>query len=127
MLAARAATEIVSGDQNLGVAIGRLVEDEIGVLAAVVLVALFREQALAKPGTLDGLQVLLGNHHVGIDIDDLQRRCDAFQRGEFFHGPIFICARERLAGLQPKGTQTCDFTGAFTPIAASGKGQIAQC
>jgi hypothetical protein len=44
-----------------------------------------REQALAKPGALDGLEVLLGDDHVGVDIDDLQGRRDAFQRGELVH------------------------------------------
>jgi hypothetical protein len=33
----------------------------------------------------DGLEVLFGDDHVGIDIDHLERRGDAFQRGEFFH------------------------------------------
>src|SRR3954468_12820236 len=54
MLAAGAAAEIVAGDQDLGAAIGRLVEDEIRILAAVILVALFGEQALAETGALDG-------------------------------------------------------------------------
>src|SRR3984885_15446826 len=85
MLAARTAAEIVAGNQHLGVAIGGLVEDEIGVLAAVVVVTLLREQSLAKAGPLDGLQILLGNYHVGIDIDDLQRCRNALQRGELFH------------------------------------------
>src|SRR5665213_1038389 len=85
VFAARAAAEIIAGDQDLGVAVGRLVEDEVRIFAAVILVALFREQPLAKAGALDGLQVLLGDHHVGIDIDDLQRRRDALQRGELVH------------------------------------------
>src|ERR1700733_12750617 len=85
MLAARTAAEIVAGNQHLGVAVARLVEDEIGILAAVVVVALLREQSLAKAGALDGLQILLRDDHVGIYIDDLQRRRDAFQRGELFH------------------------------------------
>jgi len=85
VLAARAAAEIVAGDQHLGVAIGRLVEHEVRVLAAVILVALFREKALAKAGALDGLQILLRNDHVGVDIDDLQGRRYAFQCGELFH------------------------------------------
>src|ERR1700722_8903383 len=90
VFAAGAAAEIVAGDQHLGAAIGRLVEDEIRVLAAVVLVALFREQPLAEAGALDGLQILLGDDHVGVYIDDLQRRRDAFQRGEFFHRSHFL-------------------------------------
>ncbi len=88
VLARRAAAEIVAGDQDLGFAIGRLVEHEVGVLAAVVLVAHLGEQALAQPGALDRLQVLLGDDHVGVDIDHLQGGGDAFQRGEFFHGLV---------------------------------------
>ena len=97
----RAAAEIVAGDQDLGFAIGRLVEHEVGVLAAVVLVAHLGEQAFAEPGALDGLQILLGDDHVGVDIDDPQRRGDAFQRGEFVHGgssswePASSCALSR--------------------------------
>src|SRR5579863_10019095 len=71
VLARGAAAEIVAGDQNLGLAIGRLVEHEIRVLAAVVAKALLGEQALAEPGALDGLQILFGNDHVGVDIDHL--------------------------------------------------------
>src|SRR5579872_783547 len=65
MLAARAAAEVIAGNKYLGVAIGRLVENEIRVLAAVVVVTPFREKSLAKAGALDGLQILLGNDHVG--------------------------------------------------------------
>jgi hypothetical protein len=52
MLAARAAAEIVAGDENLRRLVGRLVEDEIGIVRAVVGVAEFREQALAEAGPL---------------------------------------------------------------------------
>ena len=75
----------VAGDQNLRLAIGRFVEHEIRVFAAVVFVAQLGEQALGEPGALDGLQVLLGDDHVGVDIDHLQGRGDAFQSGEFVH------------------------------------------
>src|SRR5262249_47660911 len=61
VLAARAATEIIACDQDLRIAVGRLVENEVRVLAAVILVALFREKAFAKAGALDGLQILLGD------------------------------------------------------------------
>ena len=97
VLAARAAAEIVAGDQDLGIAVGGLVEDEIRILAAVVIVAPFREQSLAEAGALDGLQVLLGDHHVGVDIDDLQRRRDAFQRGELLHFRLPEVALQRPA------------------------------
>ena len=90
VLAARAAAEIVAGDQDLGLAIGRLVEHEIRVLAAVVLVAHLGKQALAEPSAFDGLQVLLGDDHVGVDIDHLHRRGDAFQGGELFHRTLVL-------------------------------------
>jgi hypothetical protein len=54
VLARGAATEIIAGDQNLRLAIGGLVENEVGVFAAVVAIAFLREQALAKSGALDG-------------------------------------------------------------------------
>jgi hypothetical protein len=85
MLARGTAAEIIAGDQDLGLAIGRLVKHEIRVLAAVVAEALFREQALAESGALDGFQILLGDDHVGVDIDHFHRRGDAFENGEFFH------------------------------------------
>ena len=84
MLAARAAAEVRAGDQDLGVLVGRLVEDEI-LLLAVGRPAHFVEQTVLEAGALDGLQELLGNDHVGVDIDHGQRCCHAAQRGEFFH------------------------------------------
>src|SRR6185437_1567703 len=96
VLAARAAAEIVARDQNPGVAVGRLVEDELRIFAAVVLVSLFREQSLAEAGALDVLQILLRDDHVGVDIDDLQRRRYALQRGELVYGSTFIVARCQL-------------------------------
>ena len=48
MLARRAAAEIVFRDENLGVAVGGLVQDEIGIFAAIILVAHLREKALAQ-------------------------------------------------------------------------------
>src|SRR3954469_10978104 len=89
MLAARTAAKIVPGDQHLGIAIGRLVEHEVRVLAAVILVALLGEEPLAEAGALDGLQVLLRDDHVGVDIDDLQGGSYAFQCGELFHRSHF--------------------------------------
>src|SRR6202007_1265906 len=74
-----------------------VVEDEIRVLAAVVLVALLGEKPLAKAGALDGLQVLFWDDHVGVDIDDLQRRRDAFQRGELVHR---CTSRSEIEGIR---------------------------
>jgi hypothetical protein len=86
VLARGAAAEIVAGDEDLGLAIGRLVQHEIGVLRAVLLVAHLGEQRGAQPGALDRLQVLLGDDHVGVDIDHLQRGGRRGQRGEGLHG-----------------------------------------
>src|SRR6185437_5785959 len=85
MLPARSATEILSGDQDFGVSIGRLVQDEIGPLLAVVVVTAFEEQGLAEAGTLDRLQELLGNDHVGVDIGHSERHGNAGQFLELLH------------------------------------------
>src|SRR5208282_3714282 len=110
VLARRAAAEIAASDQDLCLAISRLVEHKIGVLAAVVAVALFGEQSLAKPGALDGFQILLGDDHVGVDVDHLQRRRDALEHGEFFHMPPYqngCVASVTLNGVAPDAGQPC--------------------
>ena len=108
VLARRAAAEIVAGDENLGVRVGGLVEHEVGIGRAVVVVAHLREQARAEPGALDRLQVLLGDDHVGVDIVDLERRGDAGQCREFVHrevsaGLIKRVRRSRLAKARRPG------------------------
>jgi hypothetical protein len=82
-----------------------LVEHEVGVLAAVVAIALFREQTLAEPGALDRLQKLLGDDHVGVDIDHLQRRGDAFEHGELFH--VLSCEEPMRASVIAKWRVGC--------------------
>src|SRR5262245_18387035 len=59
VLAARAAAEILGVDQDPGLAIRRLVEHEVRLLAAVVAIAQLGEQDLAAAGAPDRLQVLL--------------------------------------------------------------------
>ena len=88
MLAARAAAEIVAGDEDLRLAVGRLVEHEIRVLRAVVVVAHLGEKPGAEAGALDRLQIILGDDHVGVDIDDRQGRGDAGELGELVHVSI---------------------------------------
>jgi hypothetical protein len=56
VLARGAAAEIVAGDEDLRVCDRPAVEHEVRVLAAVLLVTHFGEQALAEAGALDGLQ-----------------------------------------------------------------------
>ncbi|MDF9790582.1 hypothetical protein M2440_001283 [Methylorubrum extorquens] len=99
VLARGAAAEIVADHEGLGVAVGRLVEDEIGILRAVVVVAHFREQALPQPGALDRLEILLGDDAVGIDVDDPHGRGDALQGRELFHRSSRN--RRRRPGINP--------------------------
>ena len=44
------------------------------------------EQRLAQSGAMDGLQILFGNDHVGVDIDHVQGGGDALKFVEWFHG-----------------------------------------
>src|ERR1700730_17458480 len=50
MLARGAATEIIFRDKNFGFAIGRLVQDELGIFRSILLVAEFGEKAAAQAG-----------------------------------------------------------------------------
>src|SRR5882757_3270870 len=100
VLAARAAAEIGAGDDDLGVLVGRLVEDEI-LLLAVRRPAHFVEQAFLQAGALDGLQEVLGDDHVGVDIDHRQGGGDAAQRREFFHGISLAKRRNKRAFAGP--------------------------
>src|SRR5690606_41682707 len=85
MLAARPAAEILARDQDLGVAIGWLIEHEIGALPAVLVIAQVIERGLAEARALDRLQELLGHDHVGVDIDHGQGCRHPTQGGELFH------------------------------------------
>ena len=61
VLARGAAAEVLARHQDLRLAVGRLVEHEVGLLLALLVVAQLVEQVLAEPGALDGLQELLGD------------------------------------------------------------------
>src|SRR5262249_59373900 len=54
------------------------------------------EQTILQAGALDGLQEILGDDHVGIDIDHRQRCGDAAERRELFHGSL---AKAGINGL----------------------------
>mmetsp|Transcript_1008 Transcript_1008/g.1958 ORF Transcript_1008/g.1958 Transcript_1008/m.1958 type:complete len:225 (+) Transcript_1008:654-1328(+) len=89
------ATEVVASHKDLRVAIGRLVQDEIGDLVAVIVIAHLVKQVHPKARTLDRLQELLGNDHVGIDVDQGHRRGNAGQFGEFVHGEHLSLSRSQ--------------------------------
>lgn len=90
MLTAGAAAEIVAGYQNVGAAIGWLIEHKISVLGAILFEAHFKEQAFAQTGPLDGLEELFGDDHVGINIDNRHGCRDRGQAGELFHLVTFL-------------------------------------
>ncbi len=88
MFARRAAAEIIARHDDLRGAISWLVEHEIRVFRAVLIETHFRKQARAQTGARNGLQVLLGDNHVRVDVHDVERRGDAGERGELVHeGP----------------------------------------
>src|SRR5262249_52879391 len=62
------------------------------------------EQVLAETRALDRLQELLGDDHVGVDIDHRERRRDAGQRGELLH-PVSLESEPTLLCHKPEG---CD-------------------
>ena len=101
-------------------AIRGLVEDEIGVLAAVIPIAFLRKQALAQARALDGLEILLGNDRVGIDIDHSQRSGDAFECGELLHS-LVLC-------LQGVVRHSLEVIVSFANVASGARlGKAVQC
>ena len=74
MLARRTAAEIMGRHQDLGIAIGRLVEHEIRVYRAVLVIAQIVKQVLTEPSALDGLEEPRRDDPVGIAIDDVDGR-----------------------------------------------------
>ena len=99
VLAGRAAAEIVAGDEDLRFRVGVVVQHEVRQALAGLVIAQLGEEALAKPGAGDGLQILLGDDHVSVDIDHRQMGGDTRKRREFFHGlPLFT---RHIAALAP--------------------------
>jgi hypothetical protein len=93
VLAGGAAAEILPCDQDRRLGVRLPVQHEVGQRRALLVIAKLGEQALAEPGALDGLEVLLGDDHVGIDIDHGQMSGDPGQRGEFFRGMLLsLCS-----------------------------------
>ena len=63
----------------------RLFKRKIIYFVAIAVEAHLVEQVFAEACALDGLEKLLGNDHVGIDVDLIHRRGDAGQCAELFH------------------------------------------
>ena len=112
VLAARPAAEILGADQDLGIAVGRLVQDEIRVLRPVRAKADFLEQPLRQPGALDRLQIDRRKDLVGVEIVDRQRRSDAGQLGKFVH----VCSSSNWR-LRPGRCSPMSVCGLFGIVA----------
>ena len=70
VLTAGATAEVLIGDQNLGIAISVLVQDELRDFSLPSGVKrISSNRCLPRPGALDGLQILFGDDHVGVDVD----------------------------------------------------------
>ena len=82
MLTRRAAAEILVRDQHLGVAIGGLVEHELGPFGTRRVIAQGVEQVDAEAGALDGLEEAGRDDLVGVNVGERQRGRDAGQGGE---------------------------------------------
>ena len=75
MLAARAAAEVLAGDENLRALVARIVERErSGSGSPEAVLPPVEEEKLAVAGALDALQELLGNDLVRIDVGAVERR-----------------------------------------------------
>ena len=95
VLARRAAAEVLVRDDDLRVAVGFLVQDELGAFLAGAVEAQRVEQVHAETGALDGLQEARGDHLVGVDVLHRHRRGDGGQRGEFVHGVSLTVSRAK--------------------------------
>ena len=89
MLARRTAAEIIPCQENTRPVVAGLIEDKAVLGVAVVGIAPIREQTLPQAGALNGLEVLLGNNLVGIDIHPVERGNNTGQRGKSVHS-VFL-------------------------------------
>ena len=102
VLSARPAAEILRADQDLGVAVWGLVEDEIRVFAAVRTKPDLLEQPFRQAGALDRLQIDRRKDLVGVEIVDRQRRRDPGQGGEFVHLKFHLLVTAALVRPSPE-------------------------
>ncbi|MNE61489.1 hypothetical protein D3C80_1567080 [compost metagenome] len=96
MLAARAAAEVLPGQQYAGAGELRLVQHKLGVrlLACIVQEAPVVEQVLAKTDAVHLLQKLLGNDGVGVDVGAVEGDDDPFVLLEACHLVLLVTVRE---------------------------------
>src|SRR5579871_59705 len=138
VLAAGATAEVLAADQQLDARVRRLVQDEIGPWPPLAVEAEVVEEALAEPLALDGLQELLGDDLVRVQVGDRQRRGAAVEAGKGAHqsspAPLALMIRfgppmasrtvkTLVPGLRPlRNSETSSPAAATRACAASGSG-----
>ena len=85
MLARRATAEIIPRQENTRAIIAGLIQDKSVLGIAVAGVAPIREQAFPQARALNGLEVLLGNNLIGINIHPVKRGNNTCKRGKSVH------------------------------------------
>ena len=106
MLARGAAAEILPGNEDLGILVFRLVQNEIGQGSALVVITDIVKRADAQPRAPDGFQELLRDDDVGIDIDHLQRRGGGLQCRKWLHfiSSLIVCEAARFVLVAVSGS-----------------------
>mmetsp|Transcript_21030 Transcript_21030/g.62929 ORF Transcript_21030/g.62929 Transcript_21030/m.62929 type:complete len:464 (-) Transcript_21030:754-2145(-) len=106
MLARRPAPKVVARDEDRRVPVALLVEHKVGTLAAVVEIAEAMKSSGAEAAALDGLQELLGDDHVGVNILDGQLCGHALQAREDLGG-VACCSGAAACGRRAATALTC--------------------
>src|SRR5919202_3540754 len=103
MLARAAAAEIGARDQEFRPLEARLIEDELGVLAPLQVIAPAGEQPLAEPRPARRDRLGLRNDRIRIDIGPQQRRRDALFDRKFLHHRFRASSTERSGYAREPG------------------------
>ena len=85
MLAAGTTAKIVTSYQNFSLPVGGLVKHKFSHFAAIAVIAHFVEQIFTEARPFDRFQKLFRDYHIGIDIQNIQRRRHAGQLIKFLH------------------------------------------
>ena len=85
VFARRSAAKVVARHKNLRLAVLRFVQHEIGNFVAIVVIAHLVKKVHAKARPLDGFQELLGDDHIGVDVDQRHGGRDPGEFVEFVH------------------------------------------
>ena len=85
MFPAGATAEILTRDNDLGTTIRVTIQHKIGDFATILGKAHLIEQIRPETGSFDGLQELLRDNHIRIDIENIERCRNACQPVKFLH------------------------------------------